>query len=160
MDSLHTIGFYVSAALAVIGGLFVAFLSNRLRRAAALAIAGLGVAGLYLFLSAGVASVAALVCFGGSALLLARRDYRSIESAVGSRWRQAGAVAAAGLFALLAYSAFRGSFAHGGSTEDGSVGGLLFTPDAPATLAIGGLVLMGLVGATAAWRARDRGRGA
>jgi NADH:ubiquinone oxidoreductase subunit 6 (subunit J) len=160
MDSLHTIGFYVSAALAVIGGLLVAFLSNRLRRAGALAVAGLGVAGIYLSLSAGVAALAALVCFGGSALLLARRDYRTIEAAVSSRWRQAGAVGAAALFAILAYSAFRGSFAHSVSMDGTPVGALLFTHDAPATLAVGGLVLVGLVGATAAWRARDRGRGA
>ena len=38
MDSLHAIGFYVSAALSVAGGLSVAFLADRSRRGLALAV--------------------------------------------------------------------------------------------------------------------------
>ena len=47
MDSIHAIGFYVSAALAVAGGLSVAFLSNRSRRGLSLAVAIAGSGLLY-----------------------------------------------------------------------------------------------------------------
>ena len=175
MDSLHAIGFYVSAALSVAGGLSVAFLPDRTRRALALAVAGIGVAGIYAALSAAFVGLLALVSFAGCAALLAGPGYRAIESAVGQRWRQVGAVAAAALFAILAYAAFRGRFANAWTgyvplTEktyqshmfggDGfgaaQLGKQLFTRDALATEAIGTLVLVALVGATAAWRARER----
>ncbi len=160
MDSLHAIGFYVSAAVSVAGGLSVAFLSDRSRRAAALGAAGVGVAGIYASLSAAFAGGIALVCFAGCAALLAGPGYRIVELEVSGRWRQIGAVAAAGLFLVLAYAAFRGHFANvtfaGGSMEAGSVGRLLFTHDALAADAVGVLVLVALVGATAAWRARER----
>src|SRR5258708_38266007 len=47
MDSLHAIGFYVSAALAGVGGILLAFLPGHWRRGLALAATGLGVAGIY-----------------------------------------------------------------------------------------------------------------
>ena len=71
MDSLHTIGFYVSAALSVAGGLSVAFLPDRTRRALALGASGLGVAGIYASLSAAFAAVIAIISFAGCAALLA-----------------------------------------------------------------------------------------
>ena len=170
MDSLHAIGFYMSAGLSVAGGLAVAFLPSRGRRAVALAVAGVGVAGLYTSLSAGFAGVVALVSFAGCALLLAGPSYRVIEPAVSGRWRQIGALAAAALFAVLAWSAFRGSFgspwtgyaplrsdhlvANGLGTMQ--VAGQLFTHDALSAEAIGALVLVALVGATAVWRGRER----
>jgi NADH-quinone oxidoreductase subunit J len=170
MDSLHAMGFYVSAAMSVAGGLSVAFLSNRSRRALALAIAGVGVAGIYTSLSAAFAGLIALVSFAGCAALLAGPGYRVVETAVSVRWRQIGAVAAAVLFAALAYAAFHGRFADAGwtgyaplSASAGNgfgttqgVGRLLFTHDALATEAVGALILAALVGATAAWRARER----
>ncbi|HEV2033299.1 MAG TPA: NADH-quinone oxidoreductase subunit J [Candidatus Dormibacteraeota bacterium] len=160
MDSLHAIGFYVSAALSVAGGLSVAFLPDRSRRALALGASGIGVAGIYASLSAAFAGVIALVCFAGCAALLAGPGYRIVELHSSGRWRQAGALAAAALFALLAYSAFRGHFANatflGGSIAAAPVGRLLFTHDALAAEAVGALILVALVGATAAWRARER----
>ena len=86
------------------------------------------------------------------------------------RWRQIGALAAAALFAALAWSAYRGNF---GSPWTGyaplnpdqlvanglgtiQVAGQLFTHDALSAEAIGALVLVALVGATAAWRGRER----
>ena len=61
-----------------------------------------------------------------------------------------------------AYAAWRGDFVHatfrGGELGSAAVGRLLFTHDALATEAVGALVLVTLVGATAAWRLRDRGR--
>jgi NADH-quinone oxidoreductase subunit J len=167
MDSLHAIGFYMSAGLSVAGGLAVAFLQGRGRRALALAVAGVGVAGIYTSLSAGLAGAVALISFAVCALLLAGPSYRVIEPAVTGRWRQIGALAAAALFAAFAWSAFRGSFAAAftgyspiTAGGDGSgamqVGRQLFTHDALSADAIGALVLVALVGATAVWRGRER----
>lgn len=162
MDSLHAIGFYVSAAISLGGGLLVAFLPGRLSRGAALAAAGAGIAGLYLSLSAGFTALVAVVCFAGCALLLAAPAYRVMDTPLGSMWRQLGAVAAAGLLAVLCYAAWRGDFIHatfyGGAINSASVGRLLFARDALATEAVGALILVALVGATAAWRLRDRSR--
>jgi NADH:ubiquinone oxidoreductase subunit 6 (subunit J) len=172
MDSLHAIGFYVSAAISVGGGLAVAFLPGRGSRGVALAIAGAGIAGVYVSLSAGFAALVVVVCYAGCALLVAAPQYRVMETVVASApgarrahdlLRQVGAVAAGGLFAVLAYAAWRGNFAHPthfylGGFNGASVGRLLFAHDAIATLAVGALILVALVGATAAWRARERGR--
>ncbi len=121
-----------------------------------------GVAGLYLSLSAGFSALVALVCFAGCALLLGAPAYRVMEITVSGVWRQLGAVAAGGLLAVLCYAAWRGNFVHatfyGGSINSASIGRLLFARDALATEAVGALILVALVGATAAWRLRDRGR--
>jgi hypothetical protein len=81
---------------------------------------------------------------------------------VGFAWRQAGAVGAAGLFAVLAYAAFRGDFVaatyRGGEIGTAAIGRVLFAHDGLTTAAVGALVFAALVGATAAWRVRDRGR--
>jgi NADH:ubiquinone oxidoreductase subunit 6 (subunit J) len=166
MDSLHAMGFYVSAGLSVAGGLSVAFLPGRSRRALALAVSGVGVAGIYASLSAAFAGLIALLSFAGCAAILAGPSYRVIEPAVSGRWRQIGAVAAAVLFAALAYAAFRGRFVAGWTgyapwTADSGFGGTqvgrqLFTHDGLSTDAIGALVLVALVGATVVWRARNR----
>jgi NADH-quinone oxidoreductase subunit J len=162
MDSLHAIGFYVSAAISLGGGLLVAFLPGRGGRGLALGVSGLGIAGLYASLSADFAGLVALVCYAGCALLIAAPRYRIVDTPAGMVWRQAGAVAAAGLFAVLAYAAFRGDFVHatyrGGEIGTAAIGRVLFARDALATEAVGALVLVALVGATAAWRLRDRGR--
>jgi NADH-quinone oxidoreductase subunit J len=162
MDSLHAIGFYVSAAISLVGGLLVAFLPGRGSRGLALAISGLGIAGLYASLSADFTGVVALVCYAGCALLVAAPQYREVDAAVGALWRQAGAVGAGALFALLAYAAFRGDFVQaayrGGEIGSVAIGHALFAHDALATEAVGALVLAALVGATAAWRVRERGR--
>ena len=162
MDSLHAIGFYVSAALSVAGGLSVAFLPNRSQRGLSMAVVALGVAGIYLSLSAGFAALVALVCYGGCALLVAGSAYRIVESPVGGRWRQVGAVAAAALVAALAYSAYRSDFAQatyfGGEFGSAALGRRLLAHDALATEAVAGLVLVALVGLGYAWRLRDRSR--
>ena len=162
MDSLHAIGFYVSAAISLGGGLLVAFLPTRPLRGLAVAISGLGIVGLYASLSADFAGLVALVCYAGCALLIAAPHYRVMDTPVGALWRQVGAIAAGGLFAVLAYAAFRGDFVHaafkGGEFGTAAIGQVLFSRDALATEAVGALVLVALVGATAAWRARERGR--
>ena len=162
MDSLHAIGFYVSAALSVAGGLSVAFLPDRFRRGLSMAVVGLGVAGIYLSLSAGFAALVALVCYAGCALLLAGSTYRILDSPIGAVWRQVGAVAAAALMVALAYSAYRGDFAQasyfGGAFGSAALGRRFFAHDALATEAVASLVLVALVGLGYAWRLRDRGR--
>lgn len=162
MDSLHTIGFYVSSALSITGALLVALLPGRGARGAALGLTGVGLAGIYLFLSAGFAALAALLCYAGCAWLVAGPQYRAIEYAVRPPWRQLAAIAAAGMLAALAYSAFSGDFVHakfyGGWFGSAVVGRLLFVHDALATEAVGALIVVALVGATAVWRSRGSSR--
>jgi hypothetical protein len=162
MDSLHAIGFYASAALSIGGGLLFALLPGRTGRGLAMAVAGLGIAGAYASLSAGFAGLVALVCYAGCAAILAGPRYQSVESAVGSVWRQLAAVGSAGLFAVLAYAAFRGDFAQApfrlGAFDTAAVGRLLLAHDAIATEAVAALVMVSLVGASVAWRSRERGR--
>jgi NADH:ubiquinone oxidoreductase subunit 6 (subunit J) len=161
MDSLHAIGFYMSAALAGVGGIFLAFLHGHWHRGLALGALGLGVAGIYASLSAGFAAIVVLVCYGGCALLVARPDYRTVEQAAAGLWRQIGGVGAALLLVALAYAAFRGRFAHAtfydGPFNTMTVARLLFAHDALATEAVAGVVLAALVGAAIAWR-RERPR--
>jgi NADH:ubiquinone oxidoreductase subunit 6 (subunit J) len=162
MDSLHAIGFYMSAAISMGGGLAVAFLPGRGQRGIALAIAGVGIVGIYASLSAGFAGLVALVCYAGCALLIAAPQYRVMDTPVSGVWRQVGAIAAGVILAILGYAAWRGDFVNetfnGGPFGSAAVGRLLFAHDALATDAMGGLVLAALVGATAVWRLRDRGR--
>jgi NADH:ubiquinone oxidoreductase subunit 6 (subunit J) len=162
MDSLHAIGFYVSAAVSVAGGLSVAFLGSRPRRGLALAVVAIGVAGIYLSLSAGFAALVALVCYGSCALLLAGSAYRAVEPLAGSRWRQAGALGAAALMLLVAYAAYRADFVSaayfGGWFGSAALGRSLFAHDALATEAVAALILVALAGGAVAWRARERGR--
>src|SRR5260370_41886077 len=68
MDSLHAIGFYVSSGVALVGGLGVALLPSRGLRGAGIAVVGLGLAGIYLALSAGFAAAGGRGCFWGWAL--------------------------------------------------------------------------------------------
>jgi NADH:ubiquinone oxidoreductase subunit 6 (subunit J) len=162
MDSLHMIGFYVSAGLSITGALVVAVPPGRGARGAALGLTGVGLAGIYLFLSAGFAAVAALLCYAGCAWLVAGPSYKGLDYVVRPVWRQLAALAAAGLLAALVYSAFRGDFVHttfyGGWFNSAAVGRLLFAHDALATEAVGALIVVALVGATVAWRGRGPSR--
>ena len=162
MDSLHAIGFYVSATLSMGGALLVALLPARQTRGLAMAVTGLGLAGIVLSLSAGFAAAVVLVCYLAIAAILAGPQYRSVDPSTHVAWRQVGAVGAAGLFAVLAFSAYRSEFVratfYGGEIGGSAVGRLLFAHDAMATEAIATLVLVALVGATAAWRVRSRTR--
>ena len=162
MDSLHAISFYVSAAVSLAGGLSVAFLPDRVRRGMALGAVAIGVAGIYLSLSAGFAGLVALACYGGCAVLLAGPTYRVLESATATIWRQLGAVGAAALLIALAYAAYFGDFNNakyfGGDFGSAALGRRLFAHDALATEAIAALVLVALLGATIAWRTSNRSR--
>ena len=162
MDSLHAIGFYVSATLSIGGALLVAFLPARETRGLAMAVTGIGLAGIALSLSAGFAAAVVLVCYLAIAAILAGPQYRSFDPVTHAAWRQAGALGAAALLALLAYAAYRGDFVHatfyGGTIGGSAVGRTLFDHDAMATVTVAALILVTLVGATAAWRARGRSR--
>ena len=92
MDSLQTIGFYVSSGVSLAGGLGVALLTRRDQRGVALGVFGLGLAGIYLSLSAGYAAVVALICYAGCALMFASPQYRRVDAVVGPLWRQLGAI--------------------------------------------------------------------
>src|SRR5260370_36194337 len=81
MDSLHAIGFYVSAALAGVGGILLAFLHGHWNRGLALGAVGLGVAGIYAALSARFAAIFVVVCYLGCALLVARPQYPTVQKA-------------------------------------------------------------------------------
>lgn len=160
MDSLHAVGFYVSSAISMAGGLGVGLLPRRDQRGIAIAVVGIGIAGIYLALSAGFAALVALVCYLGCAALFLSPQYRALEVAVDGLWRQAGALAAAVLLAVLAYSAFRGDFVHatffGGWFGAAGLGRVLFAHDALPTEALALLVLAAFAGATAVWRQRER----
>jgi NADH:ubiquinone oxidoreductase subunit 6 (subunit J) len=162
MDSPHAIGFYVSSAVALGGGLVAVLAGGRGLRSLAVLVSGAGVAGVYASLSAGFAALVVLASFAGSALLLARPDYSTVMGGAEHVWRQLAAVGAAILLAALAYAAFRGDFAHvtfnGGPFGSAAVGRLLFARDALSVEAVGALVLAALVGLTAAWRVHDRSR--
>lgn len=162
MDSLQTIGFYASATLSVGGALFVAFLPARPQRGLAMAGVGLGLAGLAASLSAGFAGIVILVSYLAIAWLVAGPRYGSLASGRSDIRRQLGAVGAAALLAVLAFAAYRGDFIHasfyGGGFGAASVGRVLFTHDVLSSEAIGTLVLVALVGATVAWRRRERTR--
>jgi NADH:ubiquinone oxidoreductase subunit 6 (subunit J) len=160
MDSLHAIGFYVSAGISVAGGLGVALFQSRGRRATSMLVVAIGLTGTYLALSAGFAGAFALLCYAGAAVLIANPRYRSIETAITPTWRQLGAVGAAGLGVLIAYAAFRSPFAHasfyGGPFGTAGIGRLLFEHDALAVEAVIALVLVAIAGATTVWRRTQR----
>ncbi len=163
MDSLHAIGFYASSGVLFAGALGVALLPGRDWRGVALAVTGVGLAGVYLFLSAGFAAGVALVCYVACAVILAAPTYRPLDSAIHPLWRQLAGLGAAALLAVLAYSAFKGDFVHatfyGGVLNTAALGRLLFEHDALATDAIAGLALVTAAGAAAAaWRLRGRAR--
>jgi hypothetical protein len=158
MDSLHAIGFYASATLSLGGALFVAFLPTRETRGLAMAVTGIGLAGVALSLSAGFAAAVVLMCYLAIAAILAGPQYRSFDSGTQVVWRQAGAVGAAVLLVLLAYAAYRGDFVratfYGGAIGGSALGRTLFAHDAMSTVAVAAVILVALVGATAAWRVR------
>jgi NADH:ubiquinone oxidoreductase subunit 6 (subunit J) len=162
MDSLHATGFYVSSGVLLIGALAVALLPGREQRGAGLLAVGLGLAGACYSLSAGFAGAVAFVCYAGCAVMVAGPRYRSIAGTAGVAWRQAGALGAALVLAVLVYSSWRGNFVSapfkGGPFNAVALGRLLFAHDVVATEAIALFGLLAIVGAAAGWRFRERTR--
>jgi NADH:ubiquinone oxidoreductase subunit 6 (subunit J) len=161
LDALHSILFYVFAAIAWGGGLAGALLRPRSWRGIALAVLAVGVAGLLADLSAsfaaGVAAVSLLACavLCGSPLPRARVDAQATRLTT-----QLGGIAAALLLAVLVYAILRSSFNSGsypgGEVGTAALGRLLFGHDALAVEAAGAMLLAAMAGAAAAWRVRGR----
>jgi len=163
MDSLHAIGFYASSFVSLAGGIGVALLPGRDLRGTALAVSGVGIAGVYLSLSAGLTAAVAIVCYLGCAYFVAGPQYRPLEGLTPALWRQIGGASAAALLAILAFAAFRGDFAKakffGGELNTAAIGRLLFAHDAIATETVAILLVVCIAGAAVTWRVRvERGR--
>ena len=113
MDVLTSVLFYALAALALIGGLGVAVLPTGSPRALSFLLLTAGAAGMYAVLEAGFVAALALLVLVASGLLLAPLPAPGATVPRGRIGHQLGAVAAAGLFALLAYAAYRGGLFKG-----------------------------------------------
>lgn len=157
MDALTSILLYACAAVAVAGALVAAIAPATLRWLGVLALA-VATAAVLALLEAGFAAVVFLVCGAACAHLLRRLTAPAeVVAARGDGLlRQAGGIASAVLFAVLAYAAFRGSFAFGhypgGGFNSAALGRLLLDHDVLAGVAAGGLLLAGIAGAAASWR--------
>jgi len=77
LDLVLTVVFYICAVLAVVGGLAAALAPVASWRLVGLLAVAVGAAGVLVSLSAGFAALVALVCLGGSTLLLGGLDLRS-----------------------------------------------------------------------------------
>src|SRR5919197_1714671 len=110
LDSLHSVLFYVLAAVTVAGALTVALLRTRAARGYGLLAVGARLGGLLAVLSAGFAAVIVLACFIACGLALAGTGYRVVWAEPSGRWEQAGAVACGLLFAILLYATWRADF--------------------------------------------------
>lgn len=156
MDLVLTIVFYLSAILAVAGALATALLPAGPRGRAGLLALAVGTAGVLVSLSAGFAALVALVCLGGTALVLGREAAPAAGASAGQRTlaAQIGAVAAGLLVLLLVYVALRGAFAAAPFTGDGfgfaALGRVLFGRDAMAMEAVGAMLLVALAFGAAA----------
>jgi hypothetical protein len=142
------------------GGLATALLPVRARRGSALAIAGVGLAGLLAVLSAGFAAVVVLLCFGACGAALSASGYRTVWSGAAGRWEQAGAIACGVLFAILLYATWRTDYFEGsypgGSFGAAAVGRLLLARDGLAGDALALLALVSFLAAGLFWRTRLR----
>jgi NADH:ubiquinone oxidoreductase subunit 6 (subunit J) len=161
LDVPRSILFYFFAAVALAGALGAALAPSRRLRAGALALLGVGLAALFADLSAVFAAAATLVAYlSMAALFLGRRFLNDAREAAAGRWHQVGGVAAALIFAGLAYAALRGPF-HGAGYPGGQIGAAavgrqLLARDALALEAVAALVTVALVLLAWTFRARRR----
>ena len=158
MDVLTSVLFYALAALALIGALGVAVLPTGPPRALSFLLVAAGAAGMYAVLAAGFVAVLALVVLVACGLLLATLPAPVVAEPRAGTGHQLAALATAGLFALLAYAAYRGGLFKGtylagdfGFFNAAAMGQLLMGRDALATEALGALLLLGLVAGGAGW---------
>lgn len=158
MDVLTSVLFYALAALALIGGLGVAVLPTGSARALSFLLLAAGAAGMYAALAAGFVAVLALVVLVGCGLLLAPWPAPAAAEPRAGLGHQLAALAAAGLFALLAYAAYRGGLFKGtytagdfGFFNAAAMGQLLLGRDALATDAVGALLMLGLIAGGVGW---------
>jgi hypothetical protein len=160
LDALTSILLYACAAIAVAGSLGVAIAPPALRTLSLIVMTA-GTAALLVVLSAAFAAAAFLVVGLAAALLVGGAALRptGLEDRRGLAL-QLGGVTAALLFALLAYTALKGSFGHGayagGLINSAAVARLLVDRDAMAGVAVGGILLVAVAGAAASWRTANR----
>jgi NADH:ubiquinone oxidoreductase subunit 6 (subunit J) len=160
LNALSTAFFFLFSAVALAGALSAVASTRRSLRGAGLAAVSAGLAGIYIEASAGFAALVALLAYLALAALHASPGARGrrAEAAPGPA-HQAGAVAAGLMLAGLGYAAFRGAFGHGpgptGTFNAAEVGRLLFSRDALALEAVGGLILAALAGASHFWWGHD-----
>jgi len=161
LDLVLTIVFYLGALLAVAGALVAALARRGPARLAGMLGLAVGGAVALAGLGAGFAAVTALVCLGGSALVIGGAGASLPAAGGGDQAAQLNLGAAVLLFAALAVvavgGAAAGSFATGGGAagfEATAVGRLLFGRDALASEAAGAALLVALAAGAAAWRQR------
>lgn len=146
MDQLHSTLFYVFAAVAVLGALLAALARSRGLGALGLLLVALGVALELADLSAGFAGLIVFVLLlGAGALVLLT------PAAAEASFRRAdnlGALAAALLFAALAYASYRGLYHPagypGGTFNAAALGRLLAGRDALGLIAVAAAALIGI----------------
>lgn len=161
MDTLHSILFYVFAAVALAGALIAAMAPLRRHRAGGVGLVGLGLALLCIDLSAGFTALVTLVSYLTMAALLGRRGTTTgAPEAPAGAWHQAGAAGAAVLFCALAYAALSGRF-HvvaypGGDFGAAAVGRALVGNEGVAVEAVGVLLLSSVIGLALVRRSRHR----
>lgn len=155
---LTSILFYACAAVALAGALSVAVAPPAYRLPGLVALTA-GTAAALGALSAGFAGAAFLVSGLAAALVLPGAG-RPLQPSPAGFLFQAGGVAAAFLFVILAYAAFRGSFAvhvyPGGSFNSAAIARLLLDRDVLSGTALAGLLLVAVAGAATAWRGARR----
>lgn len=158
MDSLQSVLFYAFAAVALAGGLITAFATSRSRGAVGLALAALGTGAVLADLSAGFAAILVTL-----ALLAAVALATSVPPAAPTPARNWAGVAAALLFAALAYAAYRGAFHSdrypGGSFNFSAMGRALLDHDAVGLIALAAALALAFgVAALGPRAAGSRGR--
>jgi hypothetical protein len=160
LDALHSLLFYVLSAVAIAGGLAAAILPSRAHLGLGLAVAGVGVGGLLVVLSAALAGLVLVISLAACGIALSGRGHRVLWDGPAGRWEQAGAVASGLLLLLLLYAAWRADFFSGaypgGSVGAAAVARLLLAHDGLAGDSLALLALVASVGAGLFWRARVR----
>lgn len=146
MDALHSTVFYVFSAVAVAGALLAAIARSRALGFGGLLLVALGVALVLADLSGGFAGLVVFILLAGSAALTA-----AVPIGAEAPLRRAdnlGAIAAALVFAALAYASYRGVFHAagypGGTFNAAALGRLLIGRDGMALIAVAAAVLIGL----------------
>ena len=160
MDTLHSVVFYIFSAIAVAGALLAALARSRELGLGGLFLVAIGAAIVLADLSGGFAGlVVFILLFAAAALtstvpLGAETPFRRAENL--------GALAAALLFAALAYASYRGLYHSagypGGTFNAAALGRLLIGRDGMAVIAGAAAVLIGLAYLPSTSVRRPRGR--
>lgn len=151
MDLVLTIVFFICAILAVAGAVGASLAPATSWRLLGLLVLAVGTAGVLATFSAAVAAVIALVCLGGSAVLLGGAGavpVRLGDLRAAALPAQLGAASAVLLLAVLLVVAFGGTFIAAGQTgsgfDPGALGRTFFGRDTLALEAVGAMLTAAL----------------